>query len=211
MIDNKLDSDKAALAVETIEGKWSVQAIISVLNRDGASFSDIKSDLSGISNKVLSDTLRDLQQAGILRKDDKKYVLTVKGRKVVPALELLESWAERHLDRGLQRIMVVEEDEDRAEMYSRWLEEDYEIILAHSRSEAVKKLDSSIDLVLLNFNIHESSVESLAQNIVSLCAAEVIGVSRETDIKDPGFEVVELLSQPLQKDQLRNAVRKALD
>lgn len=84
--------------------KWH-PILVSTLLRDGPlGFNDLKSNLNGISDKVLSESLDDLQAAGVVARDviDAKpvrveYSLTAAGRDLEPVIEDLRAWSREHL------------------------------------------------------------------------------------------------------------------
>ena len=78
-------------AVELIGKRWT-GAIIFVLMDGPARFRDVRALVPDISDRLLSERLKELEAEGIVRRGS-GYELTDKGRELQPAIEALESWA----------------------------------------------------------------------------------------------------------------------
>ncbi len=92
--------------------KWHPVIIHRLLSNGGMGFNDMKNDLPGISNKVLSESLEDLQDKHIVEKklvseEPKrvKYSLTGIGESLEPTIQSMAEW-------GKQRLEAGREDED---------------------------------------------------------------------------------------------------
>lgn len=88
-------------AVELIGARWS-GAIIQVLLRGPVRYADLRSAVPQISDRMLSERLRELEQAGIVVRHVSTaapvrvdYELTDKGRALEPALNAISTWAEQ--------------------------------------------------------------------------------------------------------------------
>ena len=89
----------------TILGKkWHPLLIQTLLAEESLGFNDIKAEIGGISDKVLSESLADLQDAGLIVRDIVEeqpvrvnYSLTPAGRELEPIIEGLERWSQTHL------------------------------------------------------------------------------------------------------------------
>ncbi|MFC0622484.1 winged helix-turn-helix transcriptional regulator [Kribbella deserti] len=86
-----------------IANKWTAM-VITVLENGPMRFGDIRSALEGISAKVLTDTLRDLERDGMLTREvygeippRVEYELTPLGRTLIEPLAVLCRWAEQHI------------------------------------------------------------------------------------------------------------------
>jgi DNA-binding HxlR family transcriptional regulator len=88
-------------AVELIGARWT-GAILQVLMRGRTRYADLRAAVPEISDRMLSERLRELEQAGLVvryvspeppvRVD---YELTKKGRALEPALEAIGAWAQQ--------------------------------------------------------------------------------------------------------------------
>jgi DNA-binding HxlR family transcriptional regulator len=97
----KLCPSRAVLA--RIGEKWT--ALVLVALKDGPMrFGALRRRLEGVSQKMLSQTLRHLEQDGLILRtlhDERPlrvdYALTPRGADLAPLLVALKAWAERHL------------------------------------------------------------------------------------------------------------------
>lgn len=88
------------LAVEIISDKWGV-LVLFALSRQPHRHGELVDVIGGISRKVLTQTLRRLQQYGLVeRRADAprkiEYDLTDLGRTLVEPIEVLTNWARDH-------------------------------------------------------------------------------------------------------------------
>lgn len=86
-------------AIEMIGKRWS-GAIIWALSDGPMRFADLKRAVPGLSDRLLSRRLRELEAAGMITRrveDDLPvkvtYELTEKGRSLRPAIQMLREWA----------------------------------------------------------------------------------------------------------------------
>ena len=89
-------------ALELISGKW-VPLILPALAAGPLRNGELLRKLDGISQKIMTQTLRELERHGLVRRDDMRtvpphvqYRLTELGRSLNVALEALDRWAEQH-------------------------------------------------------------------------------------------------------------------
>jgi len=90
-----------------IANKWTAM-IVAALGDGKLRFSDIRSTVDGISGKVLTDTLRDLERDGLVSRHvyaevppRVEYELTPLGRTLHTPLRALNRWAEQHIEQVL--------------------------------------------------------------------------------------------------------------
>lgn len=95
----------AAPALQLISGRW-VLAILDALGREGARHSQIISRVPGISEKVLTETLRRLEKNGLVERAVGRgwpshlvYQRTPQAAALLPALQNLCAWQRRFSER----------------------------------------------------------------------------------------------------------------
>lgn len=88
-------------AVELLGKKWTA-LLIRILLNGPKRFSEFKAQLPELSDRLLSERLKELEDAGVLRRvvyDTKpvriQYQLTQKGRELEPVVASIQQWAER--------------------------------------------------------------------------------------------------------------------
>ena len=86
-------------AMSILSQRWSGLIIHQMMNGHPQRFSEIESSLP-ISGRVLSERLKDLEQAGIVQRDVYpetpvriEYSLTEKGHALKPVLQSIEDWS----------------------------------------------------------------------------------------------------------------------
>lgn len=90
--------------LDRVGDKWSV-LILLLLGRGERRFSILKREIGGISQKMLSQTLRSLERDGLVTRDVEAtvpvtvtYAITQLGRDLLAALRLMMEWAETRID-----------------------------------------------------------------------------------------------------------------
>jgi len=88
------------LAVEIIADKWAVLVLYG-LGQGPRRHGELVDVIGGISRKVLTQTLRRLQQYGLVERHAEaprhiEYSLTDLGRTLIEPIEVLNSWARDH-------------------------------------------------------------------------------------------------------------------
>jgi DNA-binding HxlR family transcriptional regulator len=99
--------DLALTRVFALLGKRWTGLVVAVLNHQPAHFAELRRAITGISERMLSDRLTELADAGLVTREVNpgpplrvRYALTDAGHALGPALEELQRWAERHLPEG---------------------------------------------------------------------------------------------------------------
>jgi DNA-binding HxlR family transcriptional regulator len=82
--------------------KWSV-LVVALLGGGARRFSELRSTIDGISQRMLTTTLRGLERDGLIRRTvfpttppRVEYELTTQGRTLLKPIMALADWAERH-------------------------------------------------------------------------------------------------------------------
>ncbi|AMP20118.1 transcriptional regulator [endosymbiont 'TC1' of Trimyema compressum] len=90
--------------LNSISGKWKLP-VLRRLSFRIARYNELKRQVKGITNIMLTRTLHDLECNGlVIRKQYNEvppkveYQLTKHGKRLIPALEILKEWAESRLE-----------------------------------------------------------------------------------------------------------------
>ena len=93
-------------ALAAVGGKWKL-IIVYFLAESPKHFAALRKAMPGISQKVLTQQLRELMSDGIVNRKAKgvvpapvEYSLTEYGRSVLPLVEEVRGWGRAHLERG---------------------------------------------------------------------------------------------------------------
>ena len=85
-------------AVELIGRRWTGAILAVLLDGDEPlRFGEIAEAVPDLSDRLLSERVKELQARGLLAKRDGAYVLTEMGRGLEPAVAELHVWAQRWL------------------------------------------------------------------------------------------------------------------
>jgi DNA-binding HxlR family transcriptional regulator len=93
--------------METIGGKWAA-LLVSALATGPRRHGQLRSRVAGVSQKMLTQTLRELERDGLVTRTVTPtvpvrvdYELTPLGRTLVPVLGALKDWSETHIEQVL--------------------------------------------------------------------------------------------------------------
>lgn len=95
-----------------IADKWTV-LVVSALESETKRFSALQREIGGISQKMLTQTLRGLERDGLIKRTiypsvppKVEYSLTPLGRTLVVMLEAIRAWSEVHIEEVLEAQSV---------------------------------------------------------------------------------------------------------
>ena len=83
-------------AIGLIGGKWKLYIIRVLIVEGPIRYNRLLESIRGISAKVLTENLGELEASGVVRHDDKLYRATESGQKLMAPLHALGEWAEQH-------------------------------------------------------------------------------------------------------------------
>lgn len=90
-------------AMDVLSGKWKISIISSICYYNERRFSDILNDVDGISNKMLSKELKELEMNKLIKRTvlgtqpvTVKYNLTQYGRTLQTIINNLSDWGTEH-------------------------------------------------------------------------------------------------------------------
>jgi DNA-binding HxlR family transcriptional regulator len=89
-------------AFEVVSGRWG-PLVVMALKGEAKRHGELRRELGGVSQKMLVQTLRNLERNGLVEREvhpvvppKVEYSLTPLGRSLQPLLEALCQWSERH-------------------------------------------------------------------------------------------------------------------
>lgn len=90
------------LGFDLIKGKWKA-VILCHLSQGSKRFLELQRITHGVSQKILTERLRELEEDGLIRRivyseipPKVEYILTTKGEELFPALDLIEKWSRKN-------------------------------------------------------------------------------------------------------------------
>ncbi len=91
-------------AMDVVGGKWRLPILCMLADGQPVRYSTIRRRLAGITNMMLSQSLKDLEAAGMVQRTQYnevpprvEYALTDKGQSILPALAQLGAWGAQAL------------------------------------------------------------------------------------------------------------------
>ncbi|TBL77381.1 winged helix-turn-helix transcriptional regulator [Paenibacillus thalictri] len=108
-MDRDPSNCRVATALETIVGKWKIAIMLHLLHNGTMRFSEIQHAMPGVTKKVLTAHLRDLEEEGIIQRvvfpqvpPKVEYSMTAYGATLQTMLQMMHDWGEAHLIRKQQ-------------------------------------------------------------------------------------------------------------
>lgn len=106
MSSESMDNDcPVRKTLNLLSGKWRTHIIYELCKRGCCRFGELKRAVPGITNTMLSNTLRDLEDLEIVHREQfneipphVEYSLTEKGKALLPVFTELAKWGENHLN-----------------------------------------------------------------------------------------------------------------
>lgn len=96
------------LGFEIIRGKWKLKILLN-LYESSKRFLELKRAAIGVSHKVLTDNLKQLEYDGLINKvvyaqvpPKVEYSLTKKGEELVSALTIIQNWSKKYYSNKIQ-------------------------------------------------------------------------------------------------------------
>ena len=90
------------LSLDVIGGKWKMP-ILWLLKDDSKRYGELKKSLPGVTHKMLTQQLRELESDEIISRKvypevppKVEYTLTLLGKSVIPVIDLLREWGEEY-------------------------------------------------------------------------------------------------------------------
>jgi len=219
--DDTLLPDSLKRSVSLLSKKWHPAIIRCLAMSDGLGYSDLETQLDGISAKVLTDALSELQEHGIIDRVEVsqqplrvQYSLTERGEELEAVIQSLADWGEMHLDDGEERVVLIADDDNRVvEMHETWLAEEYTVRTARDGKETLEQLDTDVDVVVLDRRMPGLTGDKVLDWVrsqrydtrVVMATAE----DPEVEILEMGFD--EYLTKPVLQDELRSVVTELIE
>ncbi|MCL9659646.1 helix-turn-helix transcriptional regulator [Paenibacillus hunanensis] len=111
MIQNEMKNEKEdsnesfVYTLSLISGKWKLHILFLLLKQDIMRYGELKRALEGITHKMLSNQLKELESDSLITRREYsqvppkvEYYLSERGKSLIPALQLLCKWGVDHMD-----------------------------------------------------------------------------------------------------------------
>ena len=101
-LDNEACPVKRMLDI--FSGKWNMRVLFELTKADSLRFGSLKKQINGITNTMLSATLKSLEEIGLLTRTQfneipphVEYALSKKGKELYPIFLEMANWAQKHM------------------------------------------------------------------------------------------------------------------
>ena len=214
--DDTLLPESLKQSVSLLSKKWHPAIIRCLAMSDGLGYSDLETQLDGISAKVLTDALSELQEHGIIDRVEVsqqplrvQYSLTERGEELEAVIQSLADWGETHLDDDEEHVVLITDDDTRVvEMHETWLADEYTVRTARDGKETLDQLDTDVDVVVLDRRMPGLSGDEVLSTIrdrgLDVRVVMITAVDPDFDIVDMPFD--DYLCKPVDREDVRAAV-----
>jgi DNA-binding response OmpR family regulator/DNA-binding HxlR family transcriptional regulator len=206
-------------STEIFSYKWYPSIIHTVYELEGAGYSELENSLGGISSKMLSDGLSDLCERNVLTTTETVeasgrtiYVLSSKGRALIPALEVLEAW-DQHYGEEAATVLILEDERMIADIFADYFSESYHTQYVPTGTEALEAYTADTNLVIIDRKLDGMSGDTVADRIraeheqqLLLC---VSGVEPDNDIYELDYD--DYIHKPVEEDEMRTRMELLLN
>lgn len=110
---------KVSQALEALMGKWKHKILFQLVTNETMRFNELKRNIPGITQKMLTSQLRELEQHDIIARrvyaqipPKVEYSLSDHGKSLLPILDKMNEWGEAH---AAHLEALNEEENDRQE------------------------------------------------------------------------------------------------
>jgi len=203
---------RALAALSLLSGKWHAPVLAVLLDRERAGFNELLTALPGLSGKVLTDTLDDLQDAGLVTRRVTsesplrvEYASTDAGADMQAMFDELAEWAATHHE--TPTVLVADSDRRITEMYAGWLADRYTVVRAHDSEELQAAFTGGVAVAVVARRLTGLDPASIAEIVPEACRIILLADDRPAvDVLD--IDCDDVCSTPLVGEQLRQAVER---
>ncbi|RNF39191.1 winged helix-turn-helix transcriptional regulator [Planococcus salinus] len=113
-MEKKPDHCRVEDALGILVGKWKPVILLYLLQEGTKRFSELKRNMPGITQKMLTKQLRELEEEDIIERvvypqvpPKVEYSMTEYGRSLEPILEAMHEWGTRHTEHKMKKQIQV--------------------------------------------------------------------------------------------------------
>ncbi|MFD1030272.1 winged helix-turn-helix transcriptional regulator [Metaplanococcus flavidus] len=110
-MDRKPDNCRVEDALGILVGKWKPVILLYLLQEGTKRFSELKRNMPGITQKMLTKQLRELEDEDIILRvvypqvpPKVEYSMTEYGRSLEPILEAMHEWGAKHTEHKIEKL-----------------------------------------------------------------------------------------------------------
>jgi DNA-binding response OmpR family regulator len=206
-------------ATEVFTYKWHPVILHAVYELEGGGYSELEAAVDGISSKMLSDGLADLRERDILEtretvEDSGRtvYVLSEKGRALVPALQMLDAWYRRYEERR-PSVLILEDERMVATILAEYFTDSYDTRHVSTGHEAIEAHGEATDVVVVDRKLEGMSGDDAAERIREEDARQLVlcvsGIEPDDDVYELAYD--DYVHKPVAEAEVRTRLELLLD
>lgn len=99
-----------------IQGKWKIMIMYELAETGESRFGALQRHIQDVSHKTLANQLHELEEDGLITRHDfqtaephVEYQLTDNGKSLIPILDAICDWGDRHIDHNLMDRSLCDE------------------------------------------------------------------------------------------------------
>lgn len=208
-------SSKAAIeALDLFSGKWHPVVFLAIRDHGAVGFNELLETVPSITGKMLSETLADLTDAGLVERTEVseaplrvEYSLSDIGAELNPVFGALSEWGSRHLE-TTAKVLVADDDRRIMRMYEQWLDERYEVFAVNTAEALARVLDREIDLAILDDGLASFDDDAFWEEFGDIRTILLVGDRPGVDLLEAGCD--DVLRKPLVRETLMGAIDSQL-
>jgi DNA-binding HxlR family transcriptional regulator/DNA-binding response OmpR family regulator len=201
-------------ATELFSYKWHPVILYTVHELDGAAYSELEAALDGVSSKMLSDGLSALCERNILETTERTensgrtiYVLSDKGRALIPAMQVLDAWSQRYQTQRLS-VLIVENERMVATILADYFPGSYDVRSVQTGEGAIEEHTDGTDLLIVDRKLDGISGDDVAARIKAEHERQLVlcvsGVEPDNDICELRYD--DYIHKPVEEDEMKARV-----
>jgi DNA-binding HxlR family transcriptional regulator/DNA-binding NarL/FixJ family response regulator len=205
-------------SVDILSKKWNPHILYLLYHETNQGYSELKRSIDGISSKMLSDCLQNLENEGLVEKVNVEngkqrveYSLTQKGEDFEMAIRSLYSWGKIYSN-DPSKVLLVDDNNWVVEMHDKWIGDTYDTVKAFNSREAIKKCDRAVDIAIIDRRLPEKSGNEVARQLreeyTDLLILMVTAIEPEEDIMPLEFD--NYLVKPISEEDLKDSVSQLI-
>jgi DNA-binding HxlR family transcriptional regulator len=211
-------TDHVALEVlDLLSGKWHPVVVLTLLDREPLGFNEVLDAIPDVSGKVLSGTLEELGDAGIVDRTvvnesplRVEYELTEAGRELATVFDAMEDWGDRHLTSTQPSVLLADGDPRITAMFESWLGDRYEVIRAHDGEAVRNHLRDPPDVLLVERGLPDGDVATLLDAAWADCRT-ILLLGKRPDLDLLDLDCNDVLRKPVVRDTAVETIETQLE
>ncbi len=201
-------------ATELFSYNWHPVILYTVHELGGAAYSELEAALDGVSSKMLSDGLSALCERNILETTERIadsgrtiYVLSDKGRALIPAIQLLDAWSQRY-ETQRSSVLIVEDKRMVATVLEDYFPGSHDVRSVQTGEAAIEQYTDDTDLLIVDRKLDGISGGDVAARIKAEHERQLIlcvsGVEPDNDICELQYD--DYIHKPIEEDEMKARV-----